>query len=70
MIEKMIKKMLRKWLKKKIYQNNFMVSDNKKMFDWVYDAPLKEWRERIWVVKHANASSTQTLNKGFDYIQS
>lgn len=52
MIQKMIKKMLRKWLKKKVFINYSPMANNTVRFEWVYNSPLKEWKDRIWVVEH------------------
>ena len=49
-VEQIIKKVLRKWLKKKLYNDNLPLSRNIARFEWVYNSPLKEWRDRIWVV--------------------
>lgn len=51
MIQNIIKRMLRKWLKKKIYRTDIFLSTNVANFEWVYNSPLNEWRDRIWVVK-------------------
>lgn len=48
--EKLIKKVLRKWLKKKLYINA-PISTNIARFEWVYNSHLKEWRDRMWVIK-------------------
>lgn len=51
MIQNIIKKVLRKWLKKKVYNSYQTLSTNITRFKWVYDSPLHQWRDRIWVVK-------------------
>ena len=51
MIQKMIKKVLRKWLKKKVYSSHLALTTNIARFEWVYNSPLKEWRDRIWIVR-------------------
>lgn len=51
MIQNIIKKVLRKWLKKKLYNSSFLYTTNVARFKWVYDSPLRQWRDRIWVVK-------------------
>lgn len=51
MIQNIIKKMLRKWLKKKLYSSSFLFATNVARFNWVYDSPLRQWRDRIWVIK-------------------
>jgi hypothetical protein len=51
MIQNIIKKVLRKWLKKKLYSSSFLFTTNVARFKWVYDSPLRQWRDRIWVVK-------------------
>lgn len=47
-VEEKVKRMLRKWLKKRIYTERFSFEINNKRFDFVYDAPIHEWRDRIW----------------------
>jgi hypothetical protein len=54
MIQNIIKKVLRKWLKKKLYNRNSSTSTNIARFKWVYDSPLRQWRDRIWVIKQHN----------------
>ena len=54
MIQNIIKKMLRKWLKKKLYNSSFLYTTNVARFKWVYDSPLRQWRDRIWVVKQCD----------------
>lgn len=70
MIENIIKKMLRKWLKKKVFapvvQRCYFSREanlNAARFDWVYNAPLKEWRDRIWVISHADGCGDKTLDE-------
>lgn len=54
MIQNIIKKVLRKWLKKKVYNSYQTLSTNIARFKWVYDSPLHQWRDRIWVVKQCD----------------
>jgi hypothetical protein len=54
MIQNIIKKVLRKWLKKKLYSSSFLFTTNVARFKWVYDSPLRQWRDRIWVVKQCD----------------
>lgn len=54
MIQNIIKKVLRKWLKKKLYSSSFLFSTNVARFNWVYDSPLRQWRDRIWIIKQHN----------------
>lgn len=61
MIQNIIKKMLRKWLKKKLYVARDLVATNVTRFEWVYNSPLREWRDRIWVVKHSDRNSQLDL---------
>lgn len=63
MIQNIIKKLLRKWLKKKLYNSNSLTSTNVERFKWVYDSPLRQWRDRIWVVKQHNKTIT-----GIDFL--
>lgn len=60
--EKLIKKVLRKWLKKKLYINA-PISTNIARFEWVYNSRLKEWRDRIWVIKHCTENRDKCLNE-------
>lgn len=53
MIQNIIKKVLRKWLKKKVFAN-IPIANNIARFEWVYNSPLHQWRDRIWVVKQCN----------------
>lgn len=46
--------MLHKWLKKKLYNSNTPTDTNVARFKWVYDSPLRQWRDRIWVIKQYN----------------
>lgn len=67
MMEKAIKKLLRKWLKKKLY-SRISLDVCATRFEWVYNAPLREWRDRIWVVKHCGGWA-QTYDKHLEYIR-
>lgn len=49
-IEGKIKRMLRKWLKKRVYRQGISFSSNDERFKWVYDAPLREWKDRLWCI--------------------
>lgn len=50
-MQEIIKKVLRKWLKKKVFAN-IPLANNIARFEWVYNSPLHQWRDRIWVVSH------------------
>lgn len=63
MIEKIIKRVLRKWLKKKLYEDRTPLSVNIERFEWVYNSPLKEWRDRTWVIKHCPGNRENCLNE-------
>lgn len=52
MIQNIIKKVLRKWLKKTVYSIDSPITNNIARFEWVYNSPLHQWRDRIWVVNH------------------
>lgn len=56
MIQNIIKKVLRKYLNKKLYSSSFLFATNVARFNWVYDSPLRQWRDRIWVIKQHNKS--------------
>ena len=43
--------MLRKWLKKKAYNRHLTLDANIARFKWVYNSPLHQWRDRIWIIK-------------------
>lgn len=49
-IEGKIKRMLRKWLKKRVYRQGIDFSSNEERFKWVYNAPLREWKDRLWCI--------------------
>lgn len=51
-VEEKVKRILRKWLKKRVYRQGIGFDFNKQRFDWVYDAPLHEWRDRIWCLEN------------------
>ena len=51
MIQNIIKKVLRKWLKKTVYSKDSLITNNIARFEWVYNSPLHQWRDRIWLVK-------------------
>lgn len=57
MIQNLIKKVLRKWLKKKVYTRNNPLTLNIARFEWVYNSPLHEWRDRIWVLNNSPSYS-------------
>ena len=52
MKKNIIKKVLCKWLKKKVYNDTLPIANNIARFEWVYNSPFREWRDRIWVVNH------------------
>lgn len=66
MIEKIIKKLLRKWLKKELYTVADKLSLNKERFDRVFDAPLRQWRDRIWVVQNNPYSSAEYCSRVYN----
>lgn len=66
MIQNIIKKVLRKWLKKKVYSNASPIANNIARFEWVYNSPLKEWRDRIWVVTYCPYTGVEKYDK---YLQ-
>lgn len=45
-----LKPMFKSWLKKKVYDAfpdpNYM----QERFEWVYNAPITQWRKRLWAV--------------------
>ena len=50
--------MLRKWLKKKIIAHIGAFSPYfKEHFEWVYNAPIREWKDRLWCLSFANRTS-------------
>lgn len=70
MIEFFLKRLLRKWLKKKLNRKELLVKDNERVFLWVYNSPIKEWKDRIWVAQNSTIHDTQTLSKRLSYIHS
>ena len=58
MIQNIIKKVLRKWLKKKVIAHTGAFSPHfKEYFEWVYNAPIREWKDRLWCLSFANRTS-------------
>lgn len=56
-LENAAKKMLRKWLRKKTIRLKGASNEAlEECFHWVYDAPLKEWRDRLWCLWYGNNS--------------
>lgn len=62
MVQELIKKVLRKWLKKKVYAN-IPIANNIALFEWVYNSPLYEWRDRIWIVTHCPYTGEEKYEK-------
>jgi len=47
-----MKRLFRKWLRKRIYACQGATSERvENMFNWVYNAPLWEWRARLFCVR-------------------
>lgn len=67
-MEKIIKKVLRKWLKKKLYNSNSPLDSNVAHFEWVYNSPLHQWRDRIWVVTHNQHKGVGGYDSCMDYL--
>ena len=67
MIQNIIKKVLRKWLKKKVFAN-IPIANNIARFEWVYNSPLREWRDRIWIVTHTKYRDMDLCNRYFEYF--
>lgn len=61
MIQNIIKKVLRKWLKKKVYKNGYGLNLNQKRFDWVYNSPIRQWKDRIWILKHTVVGAPESF---------
>lgn len=68
MIQNIIKKVLQKWLKKKLFSKDYPLSVNVARFKWVYDSPLYEWRDRIWVVTHNQYRGLNMYDSCIDYL--
>nr|DAG88085.1 MAG TPA: hypothetical protein [Crassvirales sp.] len=68
MIQNIIKKVLRKWLKKKLYNSNHLLTTNIARFEWVYNSPLHQWRDRIWIVTHTKHRDMDLCNRYFEYF--
>ena len=68
MIQNIIKKVLCKWLKKKLYDSNYPLSTNVARFKWVYDSPLRQWRDRVWVVTHTHYRNMDICNYYIEYL--
>ena len=65
MIQNIIKKVLRKWLKKKLYKGGYGIPLNEKRFPWVYNSPIRQWKDRIWVLRHTAIGTTESFFKLF-----
>lgn len=63
MIQNLIKKVLKRWLKKKVYTKNNLLKHNTARFEWVYNSPLHEWRDRIWVIVNNPYCSVREYDK-------
>lgn len=63
MIQNIIKKVLRKWLKKTVYSIDSPIANNIARFEWVYNSPLNQWRDRIWVVNHCPFKQKEGYDK-------
>lgn len=61
MIQNIIKKVLRKWLKKKLYKGGYGIPLNEKRFAWVYNSPIRQWKDRIWVLRHTAIGSPESF---------
>ena len=69
MIEQIIKKMLRKWLKKKVFIYGQPLRVNVIYFNWVYKAPLQQWKDRVWVTRHCPCTGEEGLSRMLsDYL--
>lgn len=68
MIQDIIKKVLRKWLKKKLYSSAYSLNINVARFKWVYNSPLHQWRDRIWVVTHTQYKGISVYDSVIDYL--
>ena len=54
--------MLRKWLKKRIIENTGAFSPYIEIrFNWIYNAPVLEWKDRLWCLSFAR--DIETLDK-------
>lgn len=63
MIQNLIKKVLRKWLKKKVYTRNVLLTHNIARFEWVYNSPIQEWKDRIWVLNNSPSCSVREYDE-------
>lgn len=69
-IEKPIKRLLYKRLKKRIYAadpDKSTFSSNE-MVDWIYNAPLREWKDRIWCAEQEKCFTLKAKSLYEDYI--
>ena len=53
--------MLRKWLKKKVYKDGYGIHLNEKRFAWVYNPPIRQWKDRIWVLRHTTIGAPESF---------
>ena len=70
MIQNIIKKVLRKWLKKRLHNKSLSLASNVENFKWVYNSPLHEWRDRIWIVNHCRCIGNDSCNEYLEYFYS
>ena len=58
MKQSVIKKVLRKWLKKKVISHIGAFNPHaKEYFEWIYNAPVREWKDRLWCLSFAERAS-------------
>lgn len=56
---RLINKMLRKWLRKRLIDKLGTCNTEKSVsymegfFLWVYDAPITQWKDRLWCIPRA-----------------
>lgn len=69
-MEQLIKRILRKWLKKRLglTKCNVFYEKDRRKFEWVYNAPLMQWRDRIWVYKNCTYESEWDYDIAYKYL--
>lgn len=69
-MEQLIKRMLRKRLKKRLGLTMCKVfcEEDRRKFEWVYNAPLTQWRDRIWVCKDCMYKSVEECDNAYKYL--
>ena len=65
-----IKPLLRKWLKKRVASlaTRHEYGPPTEVFKWVYDSPVRQWRDRLWCIGRANSRYIDEIKEFYDYL--